>query len=253
MTETSKKVESFFAQATIPLNKPSWRQVQDGDDGAASRFLADLSPTITKAVNAYAGGDSLYNTQARVMALDAAKKYQPDKGATIETFVYGQLRPLQRLAAQRGNLTRVSENVALQRSAVNRAIRELTADLGEDPTTEQIADKTGLSKKRINALMNYMPVVPDSVAVSPEGDSIGAYKPEKTVELYNEVIYNELDNTDKRIYEWSTGYGKGERLSGVQIAKKLGISPAAVSKRYANIAKKFGEGQEVVRRVVGGR
>jgi DNA-directed RNA polymerase specialized sigma subunit len=187
------------------------------------------------------------------MALEAAKNYRPDKGTTIETYIYGQLRPLQRLAAQRGNLTRVSENVAQQRSTVMRAIRELTADLGEEPTTEQIADKVGMSRKRIDALMNYRPVVPDSLAVNPEGDAINAVDVDKTLELYDEVIYNELDNTDKKIYEWSTGFGKGIKLSGREIAQKLKITPAAVSKRYAKIVQKFGADRELIRRTVSGQ
>jgi hypothetical protein len=110
-----------------------------------------------------------------------------------------------------------------------------------------------MSKKRIDDLMNYRPVVADSIAVSPEGDAIGAVDVDKTLRLYDEVIYNELDNTDKKIYEWSTGYGKGETLSGVEIAKRLKMSPAAVSKRYAKIAKKFAEDRELIRRTIVGK
>jgi DNA-directed RNA polymerase specialized sigma subunit len=251
--DNNTKVEKFFAEATIPGSIPSWERIQQGDSNATGVFLQEISPTIAKAVNAYANGDKLYNTQARIMAIEAAKTYDPNKGASIETYVYGQLRPLQRLAAQRGNLTRVPENVAQQRSVVMRAIRELTADLGEDPTTEQIADRVGMSRKRVDALLNYRPVVPDSVAVNPEGDAIHAESVDKTLELYDEVIYNELDNIDKKIYEWSTGYGKGERLSGKEIASRLNITPAAVSKRYAKIVQKFGEDRELIRRTISGQ
>ena len=247
---TKEKVEKFFATAAIPDDTPAWKRIQDGDMDASGKFLQEMDPTITKAVNAYAAGDKIYNTQARIMAIEAAKSYDPKKGASIETYVYGQLRPLQRISAQRGNLTRISENVAQERAVVSKAIRELTADLGEEPTTEQIADRVGMSRKRVDALMNYRPVVPDSIAVNPEGDAMFAADENKTLELYDTVIYNELDDTDKRIYEWSTGYGKGERLSGKEIAKRLKITPAAVSKRYAKIAQKFGQDRETIRRLV---
>ena len=227
-------------------------RLQHGDNSAAAEYLRNVDPTINKAINAYAAGDRSYLTQARIYALDATKTYDPNKGASIDTHVYGQLRRLQRLSAQRGNLTRISENVAQERATVQRAIRELTADLGEDPTTEQIANKVGMSRKRVDALMNYKPVVPDSVAVSPEGDSLGEYEVDKALKLYDNVIYDELDDIDKKIYEWSTGYGKGEKLSGVEIAKRLKMSPAAVSKRYAKIAQKFAEDRELIRRTVTG-
>lgn len=252
MPESSvKTVESFFATEPTPGSVKSWELAAVGDSEGQSKFLTDIDKTIDKAINAYAAGDKSYKTQARMMALDAVKSYNPKAGASIDTYIYGQLRRLQRLSAQRGNLTRLSENVAQQRSVVARAIRELTADLGEDPTTEQIATKTGLSRKRVDALMNYKPIVPDSTAMSPEGDSLAANKNEaKMRELYTDVIYNDLDNTDKRIYEWATGYGKGEKLPGVEIARRLGISPAAVSKRYSGIVKKFNQDYDIIRRAI---
>ena len=157
------------------------------------------------------------------------------------------MRRLQRVSAQRGNLTRISENVAQQRAQVQRAIRELSADLGEEPTTDQIADKLGMSRNRINDLMNYKPIVPDSIAVSPEGDSLAVADVDKALALYDNVIYEDLDNIDKKIYEWSTGYGKGEKLSGIEIARRLNMSPAAVSKRYVKISQKFAEDRELIK------
>ena len=245
-------VEYFFAEPNENTGKPSWLRVQEGDNSATADYLRDMGPTITKAVNTYAQGDKLYTTQARIMAINAAKNYDPKKGASISTHVMNQLHPLQRLAAQRGNLTRISENVSQQRAIVQRAIRELRADIGEEPTTEQIATKVGMSIKRIDDLMNYRPIVADSIAVSPEGDSLGAHEVDRALSLYDNVIYNELDNTDKKIYEWSTGYGKGERLSGIEIARRLNITPAAVSKRYAKIVAKFGADRDIIRRTIAG-
>lgn len=245
-----KTVESFFATENIPNKDPLWLRIQRGDSTAAKDYLTKLEPTIIKAINAYAAGDPLYKTQARLYALDAAKTYDPNKGASLETYVYGQLQRLRRTAAQRGNLTRISENVSQERAVVQRAIRELTADLGEDPTTEQIADRVGMSRKRVDALMNYKPVVPDSAAVSPEGDSLAAQDTDRALKLYDTVIYDELDNIDKRIYEWSTGFGKGEKLTGREIAQRVKMTPAAVSKRYARIAKKFAEDREIIRRSI---
>lgn len=247
---TESTIEEFFTVPAADTSIPTWKRLQQGDSAATSDYLTELQPTIVKAVNIYAQGDKAYSTQARIMALAAAKTYDPSKGTSISTHVMNQLRPLQRLAAQRGNLTKLSENVAQQRSAVSRAIRELTAELGDEPTTAQIADYTGFSTKRIDALMNYRPVVADSAAVNPNGDSFVAHEPDRALTLYDTVIYNELDDTDKTIYEWSTGYGKGERLSGTEIARKLKISPAAVSKRYAKIASKFAQDRELIRRTL---
>lgn len=247
---TNTTMESFLAQEIPQTAEASWQRIQRGDSSAAGEFLTEMAPTITKAVNSYAAGDKIFFTKARILALDAAKSYDPSKGANISTHVFNQLKQLQRIAAQRGNLTKVSENVAQQRSVVQRAIRELTAELGDDPTAEQVADKVGMSIKRVDALMNHRPVVPESLAVNPEGDSFIPAAENRALELYDTVIYNELDNVDKKIYEWSTGYGKGEKLSGTQIAQRLKLTPAAVSKRYAKIVQKFGADRELIRRTI---
>lgn len=228
--------------------EPAWKRIQNGDLTASSDFLKDMEKTIESSISNFAGKDSSYKTQARILAIDAAKTFDPTKGADIKTHVFNNLKRLQRLSAQRGNLTRVPEGVALQRLSIQRAIREFEAEKGETPTTEQLADIVGMSTKRIDSIMNYKPVVSDSLAVNPEGDSMAASKVDDALSLYDQYIYNELDTTDKKIYEWATGYGKGEKLSGVEMGKRLNMTPAAVSKRYANIAQKFATDREMIRR-----
>lgn len=229
-------------------DKPSWQRIQEGDLGASSVFLQDMEKTIEKSVNNFAGNDPAYKTQARILAIDAAKTFDPTKGADIKTHVFNSLKRLQRLSAQRGNLTKVPEGVALQRLTIQRAIREYEADHGDTPTTEQIADIVGMPIKRIDAVMNYKPVVADSIAVNPEGDSMAMSKADSAIDIYDRYIYNELDAIDKKIYEWSTGFGKGEKLSGIEIARRLKITPAAVSKRYAGIAQKFATDRAMIKR-----
>ncbi len=235
-------------------SEPAVLRLQKGDKQASAEVLKELDPTIAKAISAYAGGDQSYKTQARILALEAAKTYDPAKGASLSTHVYGNLRRLQRVAAQRGNLTKISENSALERSQIQRAIREWQADNGIEPTTEEIATVTGLSRRRIDAVMNNKPVVPDSLIQTPEGESLVASPDQqKALDLYNHAIYDELDSTDKRIYEWCTGYGKGVKLPNTEIARRLNISPAAVSQRLAKISKKFVEGRQIVEASIYGR
>ena len=231
-------------------DKPAWKRIQEGDYTASSDFLKDMETTINNSVTNYAGNDQAYKTQARILALDAAKSFDPSRGADIKTHVFNNLKRLQRISAQRGNLTKVPEGAALQRLVIQRAMREYEADNGDSPTTEQLADIVGMPSKRIDAIMNYKPVVSDSAASNEEGDSMAADKVTAALNLYDKYIYNELDTTDKKIYEWTTGYGKGIKLSGIEIAKKLNITPAAVSKRYNNIAQKFAKDRALIQRSI---
>ena len=245
LTGYTSAEESFSILEDIG-NSVNYDRVRRGEPSAVSAYLKELQPTMEKAVKSFAGGDTAYMTKARMIALEAVESFDESKGADIKTHVFNHLKRLQRVSAQRGNLTRMPENASLQLNVIKRAIREYEADNGIEPTTEQLADITGFSRKRIDALTNMKPVVNDSLAVSPEGDSMGAYNREASIDIYNNMIYDELDDIDKRIYEWSTGYGKGIKLSNKEIAAKLNITPAAVSKRTAGIAAKFAEGRELV-------
>lgn len=227
---------------------PAWERYKDGDDKAASGALKELNSTIDQAIMNYAGGDRAYVTKARIIALDAIRSYDSSRGASIKTHVTNHLQRLKRLSAQRGNLTRIPEEAATQRATIDRARRAFEIDNGKEPTVEELSDITGISRSRIDALAHYRPVTPDSLAVSPEGDSMAVADIDKALSLYDNYIYDSLDRTDKKIYEWTTGYGGSKQLSRSEMADKLRISEAALSKRISKISAQFNRDRELFKR-----
>ena len=250
-TDRFKGVEEILSR-DLPKNTdvPYWKRYQEGDRSVVLPFLTEMDKTMNQAINQYAGGDMSYKTQARLLALQAAQSYDPTAGANIRTHVYNNLKKLQRISAQRGNLTRIPEQASSQRNAVMKARRDYEIDHGEEPTVEELASMTGISRKRIDDLARYKPITPDSLAVSPEGDSLAPSREQHAVDLYDAYTYDGLDRIDKKIYEWSTGYGGSPVISQQEMAKKLNITPAAVSKRAKNIAVKFNTDRDIVRRAV---
>jgi DNA-directed RNA polymerase specialized sigma subunit len=227
----------------------SWRRYQQGDKAAASELLKELQPTIDSALRRYAGDDKAYLTQARMLALDAVKTYDPNKKAALSSHVFTNLQRLQRITAQRGNLVHVPENAALQRRVVDRAKNAYEMDNGVEPTVEELADMTGLSQDRIHKLSQYVGVTSESMTTDDKGDSLYS-KESKALELYDRYIYDDLDRIDKKIYEWSTGYGGAPIIDRASMAKKLGISQAAVSQRATKISNKFNQEREYIRRAI---
>lgn len=250
---------SYGTQYTQPVNTikqqqvrtavPAWQQYQQGNKQAATAVLKELQPTIDSALKRYAADDPAYVTQARLLALDAVKTYDPSKKAALSTHVFNNLQRLQRISAQRGNLVKVPENAALQRRVIDRARDSFIADNGIEPTTEELADMTGMPMDRIHKLSQYVGVTSESRTMDDKGDSLYA-KQTKALELYDRYIYDELDRTDKKIYEWSTGYGGAPIINRAEMAKRLGISQAAVSQRASRIESKFNQDREMVRRAM---
>lgn len=244
--------------STAPLTKrpdsavntrvPAWKRYQQGDQTVAGALLQELTPTIDRAIHTFANDDPSYKTQARILSLNAVKSYDPSKKTQLSSHVFNHLQRLQRLSAQRGNLIYVPENAALQRRAIEKARDEYELEHGEEPTVEELADLMGISIKKINKLMSYGGTTSESATQDEHGDSLAGSSVEHALDLYDRYIYEELDRVDKKIYEWSTGFGGSKRLNRAEMAKRLGISESAVSQRASSIARKFNEDREMIRR-----
>lgn len=208
-------------------------------------LMQQLDPVIDKALGAYGyAGDANMKTTARLLAAKALPKFDPDK-ASLNTFVFGELRRLQRVGPQQEFAIPVPERVMLERSAVDRATDELREELGRQPTDNELLDRTGLSLKRLRTIRG----VPAQV-VGSRTDEAGQIIADAADEmdssrLWEEAVAASLDPIDRKIYEWSTGSG-GERLTKTQMAARLGLSPAAVTQRSAKIVQKLSAGTGVV-------
>lgn len=224
-----------------------YTEYRKGNKNAAYPLLKALDPTIESALRSFVQGDKAYKTKARVLALEAVNSYDPTKGASLSTHVFNNLQRLQRIGAQRSSIIRMPENAALQRRAVERARQNLELENGEEPTVEEIADEVGLDIKRVNKLLSTPATASESQFTGESGDLLSS-KQDRALDLYDRFIYEELDRNDKKIYEWSTGYGGAKKLSRGEMARKLGISEAAVSMRASKIAQKFNEDREMIRR-----
>jgi len=206
-------------------------------------LVKSLEPTIDKALNAYGyAGDANLKGRARILAIKALPRFDKEK-ANLDTFVFGELRRLQRIGPQQEFAVRVPERILLERGALERAKTDLQESLGREPTLDELKDRTGLSSKRIAAIRR----APDQVVgqrTDTEGqvivDAAGELDDQ---ELWRETVVMGLDPVDSKIYSWTVG-DAGERLTKTQIAKRLGISPAAVTKRSKRIADKLAEGLE---------
>jgi DNA-directed RNA polymerase specialized sigma subunit len=222
----------------------TWAAWDKDRENASSKgdLLKQLQPTIDSALTSYAPEDkTAFKTQANLIALKAAGNYRPSTGNKLSTHVFNNLKSLQRLKAKRSNVVHIPENVILEQNKVRNAEASLTSELGREPTLTELADSTGLSKKRIEYSRNFNSQQSEGQLSSDKGDSLFT-KDEDPNRIWAEYVYEEMDNRDKKIFEWSTGYGGIKKLSKQEIASKLNISPASVSARISKIITKLEEG-----------
>ena len=213
-------------------------------DGVTERgeLLKALNPTIESAMTSYGGSNKeAVRIPAMMMAYEAVKRFNPKQDVKLNTYVFHHLQSLRRKAADRNNIVRIPEEALLDKSKLNRARDDLTDKIGREPTALELADETGLSPRRMERVMRTGNIAAESQMLNEKGDSLFSKAGDKQ-KIWSDYVYRDLDPVDKKIFEWSTGYGGAAPIKKGDMAVKLRISGAAVSKRIDRIIKKLEQG-----------
>lgn len=185
--------------------------------------------------------------------LKAAKKYDPDRGASFITYavpvIVGEIKNHLR---DHGWAIKVPRKVQKQKLAVHRAVEKLGHALGRSPTITEIAQATELSQEEIFDTFevgNYgRPLSLDaeydgggSKDISTLLDFLGTEDPQfdrlgDRMDLINTIVC--LTRREKNIIYMKFYSG----LSQTEIAKRLGISQMHVSRLQRNALSKLKEG-----------
>lgn len=213
-----------------------WTQAPTPDNMA--KLLDVLSPTITSEIQRYSGPKPLLRAKARYLATKAIKTYDPTRGAQLRSWVVTQLQPLSRYS-QRLRPVRSSEMAIRQAAEVETQRQRLALDMDREPTDEELADTVGISVPRIQKLRaKVKPSLPESAMSDIETGEIAlpAVMEGKTLDFASEAVYTGLSSREKQIFNWKTGLHGTRQLSNQEIARRLGLTPAAISQITSNIA-----------------
>jgi DNA-directed RNA polymerase specialized sigma subunit len=211
-------------------------------------LLTSLQPVIDKSLKTYGyEGDPLMQTTAQLHAIKVLGNYQPERGARLETFMTNEMRRLQRLGAQQSQVIPIPERVALDYKDIQQAEAKLKSELGRDPTISELADTTGLSVKRIGSVRKrHVPVRMEGMFQTEEGyGSAPGTQRLDTEQLWIEAVYGDLGPVDQKIVDWSLGWHGEPKMEKTDMARRLGISIAAISQRAKKIADRLQEGAKI--------
>jgi DNA-directed RNA polymerase specialized sigma subunit len=210
--------------------------------------LLDASePVLQSAITSYAGGNQAMMTQAKKLAAGAFQTYDPRKGTQLHSHLMTQLQPLQRITRERTQAVKIPERVSMDLYRLHQAEQSLSDSRGREASDIELADHMGTSLKRIRHLRKYNKsetAESGLMARDEEGDTevfypgVNKIDPEKT---WVEYIYYDSDPVDQKILEWKTGYNGKQQIGTNEIAKRLKLSPGAVSQRSARLANKLAE------------
>jgi len=228
-----------------------WAWKKEPSPHNSSELLKILNPVLDSAIRSYVGvmPSPTLRSRAKIIALDALEKYDP-KRAKLRTHLMVNLQGLRRSANQEGQIVHLPERVGLDLFRIHEAENELKDRLGRDPSDSELADHTGLSRKRIGYVRQIRPIyaegqfntVTDDEDQAPTGPSV--VSPARN-DTWADFVYHDLHPIDQLIMEHSLGLHGKPILSKKDIAKKLRLSPGAVSQRAAKIQEKLDRKEEL--------
>jgi DNA-directed RNA polymerase specialized sigma subunit len=243
------------ARATTGLLEPefaphyqAWKA--DANPRTAGALVNALQPVLDTAVRTYGGGtpSPTLKSRAKLMALEAAGRYDPQR-AKLRTHLLVHLQGLRRYAAREQQIVSVPERVALDLHRMRISTGELTDKLGREPTDQELSDHTGLSRKRIGYVRGARGALAES-QLTREGEGGEEVFQPAVVQTHNdhawtELVYSDLGPQDQLILEHSLGLHGRRVLPKQHIAKKLNLSPGAVSQRAARIQAMLDKREEL--------
>jgi DNA-directed RNA polymerase specialized sigma subunit len=131
--------------------------------------------------------------------------------------------------------------------ALNEAHNKFVDEHGREPSEGELADYTGLSKKRIAHIRKYdkSQTFETRLQGSDSQENVSMPTVVDEADMWEDYVYQSLSGRDQLIYDLRTGKQGSQRPLGVsEIAKKLKMSPSAVSQRLSKISEEIQRGPE---------
>lgn len=196
-----------------------------------------MDPIIRSAAMRLSGGtigQDVLLAKSKLFAVQAIKSYDPKKGVALATHITNGIAPLHRVVYTHQNTARLPENITLKLNQYNTAKDFMLSNLGREPTVEELHQELGWSASEIKKLESYQRK--DLIeSLNNTGDAFG--KEDFDDDLIA-AIYYDLSTQEKKLFEYTTGYGSYKR-SNPEIMKLLNLTQPQLSYQKVLLTKKI--------------
>lgn len=204
----------------------AWKRSQNQTDLQA--LLNQLQPLIHQQVIRWSGTLSpvTLELQAKTLAVEAIKTYDPKKGAALGTHVTNQLQKLSRTVYTHGQALRLPEHKAVSMASFSVAQQQLADRLGREPTANELADELGWTSMRVQEfqraytrkeLLTSGEFNPASFPVADQADPMVTF------------VYHDMAPKTQQLFEHITGFGGKPVLSNKELMAKFKMTQGQLS------------------------
>jgi DNA-directed RNA polymerase specialized sigma subunit len=206
--------------------------------------VKSLDKEIGNFANSYSStvNPSVVRSQAKLLAVDAIKTYDPKMGSALKTHFFNHVKPLAR------NTKNITETVALTKHYETNSnryvnfVRDFIGEYGREPDDTEIMDGMNISGRQLSVLNKASKYeMPEGQLENFDFESKNQQHDHK-IDLWTEYVYHDLSPANKKIMDMKLGRNGHEPMTNIQIAQKLGMSPKEITVRTEMLAKKIMEG-----------
>ena len=246
--EVEKTPEAPKPKLTIEELHSAWQKTPD-DPTATYELVNAFNNDIEQAIRRYGSTPSTINrTRGQQIVLDAIRSYDPNSGTQLRSWVNTQLNRLRRILTESAANIKTSEENRRRMYEINQARKELEYKLNRPPTTAEIAEATGLTEQQVVRATQLS----KSVASSHFEDSsdIRVFADDNQETWIEDMVYVGLDDKNKYIMDHLFGYQGQQIQTLAEVAKALGMTPAAVSYRVKQIREQLQEAEALEQELI---
>jgi RNA polymerase primary sigma factor len=232
-------------------------RIAQGDRRAKDRLIESNMRLVVSIAKAYRSSGIPFEDliqEGAIGLMTAAERFDPKRGYRFSTYATQWIRQaIGRAVDNKAKSIRLPAHVSESLRKLDKARSEMRREMGEDPTTEQLAQRTGISPRKVSSLLNTTqdPISLDMPVGDEENTSLGSLLYDKTcpdpqdelidTEMRCEIdsILETLDEREQLIMRKRFGFDGEDTYVLQQIGEELNISRERVRQIEAQALRKL--------------
>jgi DNA-directed RNA polymerase specialized sigma subunit len=207
-------------------------------------LMKQIDPVIQVEVNKWSGAIArpVLEAKAKALALEAIKSYNPNAGAALATHVTNRLKKLSRKVYTHQDAVRLPEYKKLKVQSLHKANEALMGIHGREATNQELADHLAWSPKMLSGVQQSQ----HAELIQSEDMGAGMFQQQSvwgsdTDDGMVDMLYFDMEPTDKLIFEHSTGYSGKPILSNAELRAKTKLTQGQLSYRKRQMVNRISD------------